>query len=287
MIVKNMKKLLLVLSLLFLFLFVINPSYGSQNFEVIERRLEGNINWTFMQFEANGLAELDPNATNISTNELLTLKKAEEKGYSNLTSLIINMTVDSKTRIIDLIKQDPEINRNLFEFVQNAYKSDIKYTNNMRIIYFLLPFILKNNSLYSVLKLNRDYINEVPIYYSFPNTASFTSIVIDCRGYMLNPALKPKILNSLYQVVISFDNVSWEIIEKKGYINYICDITGLTELHDLVGENPYIIPAIGSYGINNTDIVISNENIAFLFGNPKNLDLIKNGKIILLIDKNK
>lgn len=269
---------------LFLFLNIIN---GSENFEVIERRIEGNINWTLMEFEANGFAELDPNTTNIATNELLTLKKAEENGYSNLTTLIINMTFDSKTRIIDLIKEDSEINRNLFEFVQNAFKSDLKYIQNKRIIYFILPFLLKNTSIYSVLKLNRDYINEIENISIFPNSKEFTSLVIDCRGYMLNPALKPKILNPYRQAIITFDNVKWDVIEKKGFVNYICDISGLKALKDLIGDNPYIIPAIGSYGINNTDVIISEESIAFFFGNPKNFELIRNGKIILLIDKNK
>lgn len=278
------KKFLFFMVFLFLFLNIIN---GSENFEVIERRIEGNINWTLMEFEANGSAELDPNTTNIATNELLTLKKAEENGYSNLTTLIINMTFDSKTRIIDLIKEDSEINRNLFEFVQNAFKSDLKYIQNKRIIYFILPFLLKNTSIYSVLKLNRDYINEIENISIFPNSKEFTSLVIDCRGYMLNPALKPKILNPYRQTIISFDNVKWDVIEKKGFVNYICDISGLKALKDLIGDNPYIIPAIGSYGINNTDVIISEESIAFFFGNPKNLELIRNGKIILLIDKNK
>lgn len=272
--------------ILFLTVFL-NAISGAENYEVIERRLEGNINWTRLQFEASGIAQLDPNATNISTNELLTLKKADENGYSNLTSLIINLTVDSKTKILDLIKEEPEINRNLFEYIQNAYKSDLKYIQDKRIVYFLLPFILKNTSIYSVLNLKRDYINEIQINGYFPHSTIFTSIVIDARGYMLNPALKPKILNPYRQTVISFDNVDWKIIEKKGFINYICDVTGLQVLKDLVGGNPYIIPAIGSYGIYNTDAIISFENIAFLFGNPKNLELIKNGKIILLIDKNK
>lgn len=275
------------LAFTFLFLIFINITNGAENFEVIDRRLEGNINWTFMQFEASGYAELDPSSTNIATNELLTLKKAEENGYSNLTSLIINMIVDSRTKIIDLIKEDSEINRNLFEFVQNAYKSDLKYSGTKRIIYFLLPFILGKDSLYSVLKLKRDYTNEIKVDSSIPNKSNFTSLVIDCRGYMINPSLKPKILNPYRQVVISFDNVLWEIIEKQGFIKYICDITGLKALNNIVGDNPYIIPAIGSYGINNTDIIVSEENIGFFFGNPKNLELIKNGKIILLIDKNK
>lgn len=278
------KKFLFFILFLFLFLNIIN---GSENFEVIERRIEGKINWTLMEFEANGFAELDPNTTNIATNELLTLKKAEENGYSNLTTLIINMTFDSKTRIIDLIKEDSEINRNLFEFVQNAFKSDLKYIQNKRIIYFILPFLLKNTSIYSVLKLNRDYINEIENISIFPNSKEFTSLVIDCRGYMLNPALKPKILNPYHQAIITFDNVKWDVIEKKGFVNYICDISGLKALKDLVGDNPYIIPAIGSYGINNTDVIISEESIAFFFGNPKNFELIRNGKIILLIDKNK
>jgi hypothetical protein len=280
-----MKKIFL--TFIVLFLIFINILSGAENFEVIDRRLEGNINWTFMQFESSGYAELDPNATNIATNELLTLKKAEENGYSNLTSLIINMIVDSRTKIIDLIKEDPEINRNLFEFVQNAYKSDLKYSGTKRIIYFLLPFILKNDSLYSVLKLKRDYTNEIQVFSSIPNNSNFTSLVIDCRGYMINPSLKPKILNPYRQAIITFDNVKWEVIEKQGFIKYICDISGLKALKDLVGDNPYIIPAIGSYGINNTDVIVSEENIRLFYGNPKNFELIKNGKIILLIDKNK
>ncbi len=271
---------------IFLTLFLISIN-AAENYEVIERRLEGNINWTLMQFESNGLAELDPNATNISTNELLTLKRAEENGYANLTSLIINMIVDSRTRIIDLIKDNPEINRNLFEFIQNAFKSDIKYQAKNRIIYFLLPFIMKNNSIYSVLNLKRDYTIEIQPIDSFPHNTRFSSIVIDCRGYSINPALIPKILNPSIHVVISFYNVNWEAIEKKGYVTYICDISGFKYLYDTIGDNPFIIPCIGTYGINNTDIIISQESISFLFGNMKNIDLIKNGKIILLIDKTK
>ncbi len=287
---KTMKKgfIFICLFYIFILLLLLNLDIpAAENYEVIDRKLSGFINWTYKKFESEGFSYLDPDATNIAANELLTLKKAEENGIANLTTLITQMIVDSRTTILDLIKEDPEINRNIYEYVNKAYKSDIKYEKNRRSILFFLPFIMSDLSIYSALKLDRDYNNDIPIVTAFPHETEFTSIVIDCRGYMILPALKPRIFSENRVSLITFDNIDYQTIKKNGYLTYICDTSGLKALNTLIGDNPFFIPAIGSYGIHNTDIIISNEDIAFLLGNQSNLKLIKEGKIILLIDKNK
>jgi hypothetical protein len=287
---KSMKKgfIFIFLFYIFILLLLLNLDIpAAENYEVIDRKLSGFINWTYKKFESEGFSYLDPDATNIAANELLTLKKAEENGIANLTTLITQMIVDSRTTILDFIKEDPEINRNIYEYVNKAYKSDIKYEKNRRSILFFLPFIMSDFSIYSALKLDRDYNNDIPIITAFPHETEFTSIVIDCRGYMILPALKPRIFSENRVSLITFDNIDYQTIKKNGYLTYICDTSGLKALKSLIGDNPFFISAIGSYGIHNTDIIISNEDIAFLLGNQSNLKLIKEGKIILLIDKNK
>ncbi|MCX8058741.1 MAG: hypothetical protein N3A58_04955 [Spirochaetes bacterium] len=274
-----------LLKILLLSIIIFNSIVGFENYEVIEESKNGNINWTYKYYESTGAAYFDKNILNFASNELITTQKAIEEGFKNLFNLIVYQIYDSRYNILDLIKIDPDLQININKYVHYSKKSNIISKDDYRAVNFQLPFLLKDYSIYEALNLKRDYFVQIRNKSSFIHTTKFTGLVIDARGYNLKPSLKSKLLNEDREVFFSFDNVKWNFITKFGYITYIYDHKALKNFIELIGENPFFISALDSYGINNTDLILSNKSIEMLIGNPENLNIFYESRIIIIIDK--
>lgn len=279
-------KVKIIFSLLIISLFfIINISFGFENFEVIEESKNGRINWTYKYYESTGSAYFDKNILNFASNELITTQKAIEEGFKNLFNLIVYQIYDSKNNVLDLIKIDPDLQININNYVHNSKKSNIISKEDYRAVNFQLPFLLKDYSIYEALNLKRDYFVQMRYNTNFIHTTKFTGLVIDARGLNLKPSLKPRFLDEEREVFFNFDNVKWDYILKYGYVTYIYEHKALKNFAELIGNNPFFVAAMDSYGINNTDVIISKSSLQLLLGNKENYNIFYESRVIIIIDK--
>ncbi len=253
--------------------------------ESIVKSEYGSVNWSQKYFDSFGSSSLENSINNIASNELITQKNASEQGYKNLFKLIVNQYFDSKNRIVDLIIKDPKLTQKLNQYIKQATISDIINDANVRKIHYKLPFVIGNTNLYECLGLKRSYNIEIETNKNFIHDTKFTGIVIDARGLSLNQSITMRILSQERKIFFSFDNVKWEYIKKHKYITYVENTQNMSDYEDIIGKNPYKFAALDSYGINNTDLIISNRDINILVGNKENLDLLYMSKIIVIVDK--
>lgn len=131
----------------------------------------------------------------------------------------------------------------------------------------------------------------------FPlGTASkvYTGILIDARGKLpvhgeyssekLNPCLFPKIWNSNMNLVYEKNVVNPALAKKQSIVLY----TGTLDesaYRDRIGTAPLRILARGLFGDNRTDPIISNEDAERILARKENIELLRQGKIVIVCDK--
>ncbi|MGL4985788.1 MAG: OmpA family protein [Treponemataceae bacterium] len=125
-------------------------------------------------------------------------------------------------------------------------------------------------------------------------TRKYTGIVIDARGSLPihgeftqaqgEPALFPKIWDETMDLLYERNMVDPTISKTEGIVQYGYD-SNIDQFQNRVGNDPLVIMARKFYGIYPTDPVISRRDALKILSNKENLDLLKQGKIVILLDK--
>jgi hypothetical protein len=136
-----------------------------------------------------------------------------------------------------------------------------------------------------VLGLKRNYFIKINFKSNFIHKTRFTGLVIDARGLNLNPCIKPAILNERRELFFYFDNVKWEYILKYGFITYVTSSEALKYLKDIIGDKPFKMSALDSFGINNTDIIVHQNDLNTFLGFEDNYNILYEGRIVVIVDK--
>jgi hypothetical protein len=111
-------------------------------------------------------------------------------------------------------------------------------------------------------------------------TGEYTGVVIDCRNLKLVPSLFPKVYNDQGQEVFSINFCDPGMVVEGGLVLYT---TSEPFNVPRVGYNPLRVQAIGTTGANPTDIRISSYDARRLHGSEKNLNLLKECRIAIII----
>jgi len=110
--------------------------------------------------------------------------------------------------------------------------------------------------------------------------AEYTGVVIDCRNLKLVPSLFPKVYNDQGQEVFSINFCDPGMVVEGGLVLYT---TSEPFNEPRVGYNPLRVQALGTTGANPTDIRISSYDARRLHGSKKNLNLLKECRIAIII----
>lgn len=200
------------------------------------------------------------------------------------------ITINSSTTGENFIKQHPNIITSILNLSSEVVKVSSLFTDNFKILntkYTLdiYPHIAeifiphtRTSKLYPIL--------------DFIPSSDFTGIIIyvDRKLSMygkqsmgsFNQSLFPKIFDEKLNLIIGPLMVDPEIIRESGTIGY-------QELYDTIdlertGLNPLKLKARGIFGINNTDLLISARDADKILSRQNNLDLIKQGKILIIFN---
>jgi hypothetical protein len=109
--------------------------------------------------------------------------------------------------------------------------------------------------------------------------SDYTGIIIDCRNFKLNPCLFPRIYNDMSEEVFSINFADLYSTVEGGLVLYTT--------HDLynnprIGYNPLRIQAMGLMGDKMTDIKISSFDARRIHGSKKNLQLLKECRVVII-----
>ena len=98
----------------------------------------------------------------------------------------------------------------------------------------------------------------------------------------LRPCLFPRIFDEDMRPVMKRDNVEPAVLAAWGPLGYAAGL--LASAEDRVGDDPLRIRALGVFGAARTDIVISREDAARILSRPENRDLLRLGRVLVVLD---
>lgn len=203
---------------------------------------------------------------------LLTLYADDTRTLSDLV-LEEKLTLDALTRIIDGSKKTPPYFMNATNVLKTTHTMDL-------------------NSIGALLVKHRTpYVQEKPI--ERISSRPYTGIVIDARGSLpvqgehvrskVAPCLFPKIWNEEMTLVYERNMVMPDVAKSSGIVSYLPG-QGSKKQTERAGNDPLWISARKVYGVNRCDPVISKEDYLRITTVPANLELLKQGKVVILLD---
>lgn len=111
-------------------------------------------------------------------------------------------------------------------------------------------------------------------------STEYTGMIIDCRGFKINPCLFPKIYNELFEEVYSINFARLNHVVNTGLVLYTTQ-----DLYNnpRIGYNPLRIRAIGVVGNKLTDIKISSFDARRIHGSKKNIEILKECRVAIIV----
>ncbi|MCR5763208.1 MAG: OmpA family protein [Treponema sp.] len=186
------------------------------------------------------------------------------------------ITLDELTRIIDNSKQTPA------SFENGTSNLLTQHTLRLQEIGSLL------------VRHHTPYTQQKPIQRI--SSRAYSGIVIDARGILpvqgeyveseVEPCLFPKVWDENMTLVYERNMVQPEIAKKESIVSYFTDKTA-KNYESRVGNDPLWITAKKVYGVYRCDPVISHDDYLRIATVPENLKLLKEGKIVILVGKEK
>ncbi|WP_315450609.1 OmpA family protein [uncultured Treponema sp.] len=248
-------------------------------------------NWETAQVDSKITIDLNKSGLYLPTDRNAAIRLIQQNRSSLLKNAYLSILVDSSHRIGNYLAEEKisftDINtvinngKNTAPILSQELQTAIIYHQNP--LQELANLFVKHNAPYT------------PSFFPF-GTASkvYTGILIDARGQLpvhgeysseqLNPCLFPKIWNKNMNLIYEKNIVDPDQAKKHSIVLYTGTLDE-SEYRDRIGTEPLRIIARGVFGDNRTDPIISNEDAERILAKKENIELLRQGKIVIVCDK--
>lgn len=211
----------------------------------------------------------------------------------HLPSFFLNeisaVKIDSRHTVYDRLLESPALTRSLRELaleapVQQAHFNRDFSTFSQSFRYNLYPDIV------SLFISHQRAVPQIPVL-EYVASGNYSGIVIFAEGELpvygthrkdtLKPALLPTVYDPETDAVIDAHMIAPEQIRQRGMLHYYRS-SETEKISEAVGEVPLFIHAVGLFGINSTDIIVSKRSAQQIRANEHSLALIREGKIAVV-----
>ncbi len=267
-------------------LFALNINLFSQ-----QATSQSIVDWTKPAFFST--AELDISESNIVLPSGRGAAKTilESKIPLLIKDPLLSLPVDSSLKLGDTVLQDTLSLEEITNIIQDGKQSASVYSNEKDSI--IINHTIKLNDISSKLvKHSFPYKPNSPIEKTA--TRKYTGIIIDARGVLPvqgefvtstgNPCLFPKVWNEEMELIYEKNIEDSKVAKELGIVNYHWS-SDENLYRDRIGNDPLRITAKKIFGINRTDPVISKKDALKILSLDENRELLKQGRVIILLDK--
>ena len=274
-----------LISIVFI-LFALNINLFSQ-----QATSQSIVDWTKPAFFST--AELDISESNIVLPSGRGAAKTilESKIPLLIKDPLLSLPIDSSLKLGDTVLQDTLSLEEITNIIQDGKQSASVYSNEKDSI--IINHTIKLNDISSKLvKHSFPYKPNSPIEKTA--TRKYTGIIIDARGVLPvqgefvtstgNPCLFPKVWNEEMELIYEKNIEDSKVAKELGIVNYHWS-SDENLYRDIIGNDPLRITAKKIFGINRTDPVISKKDALKILSLDENRELLKQGRVIILLDK--
>lgn len=281
------------ISSLFLLTAISSFSFAAESFDSETKMFSSTsrIDWTKNEFVSD--INLDTQKAGISL-------PSGKKTATNLVAKqipvlikdpLLSLNINSDTQLGDLVLDGTITLEQITDLIDAGKKSPGVFTNG--------TFTLKTIHTLDLTKLNPymvrhrfPYKNPKPI--ETVASRAYTGIIIDARGQLevqgefvtdeTEPCFFPKVWDEEMNLIYERNMAEPENVNKNGMIHYDWR-DDESAYRSRVGLDPMHIKARKVYGEIRTDPVISREDALKILNVPENLELLRQGKVVILLDR--
>ena len=251
---------------------------------------ESSIDWTTKTFYSSlsltsETGEVNPSARTGMVNQI------KMRLPSLIKDPLLSLYVDSANRLSDIVLENTITLEELTEIINNGNSKPAVFTPDMKSINVNHQFELDKVGSLMILH-NTPYTSILPI--ETVASRPYTGIVIDARGVLsvqgefveskAEPCFFPKIWDETMDLIYERNMMDAELAKVQGIVTYSWS-DDETLYRDIVGLDPMHISARKVYGANRTDPVISRQDALRILSVPENLALLREGKVVILLDE--
>jgi len=248
-------------------------------------------NWETAQVDSKITIDLNKSGLYLPTDRNAAIRLIQQNRSSLLKNAYLSVLVDSSHRIGNYLAEEKIALTDINTVINNGKSTAPILSQELQT-----AIVYHQNPLQELAKLfvkhNAPY---TPSFFPL-GTASkvYTGILIDARGLLpvhgeysseqLNPCLFPKIWNKNMNLIYEKNIVDPAQAKKQGIVFYTGTLDE-SDYRDRIGTEPLRIIARGVFGDNRTDPIISNEDAERILAKKENIELLRQGKIVIVCDK--
>ena len=251
------------------------------------------INWITRKFTSNLTLDTQKAGLEMPSGK----KKASSLIKSKMSQLIqpplLALYTDSANTVEDCVIAENILLNDIYSFIMNGYKTPDVFTPDA-------------GTLYSTNTLEVDRLGELMVRHKYGYTQeepidivpsrAYSGIIIDARGKLnvhgefvddqVNACFFPTIWDENMNIIYEKNTAAPAVVKQSGLVAY--DYSNNTERYvSRVGNDPLYIKATEVYGINRTDPIIKRSDALKILTIPENLELLNQGKVVILLDQDK
>ena len=287
---KSVKNIFLMSIIATSFVFL---SYGQEIVTKEEATMKStsSVDWIKTQFSSKISLDIQKANIQLPSGKSAATKRIEMQLPELIKDPLLTLNVDSSVKLGDMIIHQNLTLEQLTHIIDKSRRSPgvLSTTSNE----MLVTNTINMNEIGSLMvKHNVPYKAQTPI--ETISSRSYTGIVIDARSILpvhgeytvenVEPCFFPKIWNEQMDLMYERNMVNRAIASENGIVHYDTDDT-CSECVRRVGRDPLRITAIEVYGANRTDPVISYDDYLRIMTVPKNRELLRDGKVVILLNK--
>lgn len=250
-----------------------------------------SINWITREFTTELSMDTKKAGLEMPSGKKSASRQIKSKMPPLIQGPLLSLFEDSEKNLSDMVIEEQLSLDQVYHFIMGGYKTPDVFSQDLKFLK-TKNTVNTNNLSRLLVRHSSSYNPQKPIE-SVPSRP-YTGIIIDARGalpvhgeYVTSqtyPCFFPQIWDEQMNVVYEKNIVDPKIITESDMVAYhYSDDAGQYE--NRVGGDPLYIKATQVFGRNRTDPVIKHSDALKILTIPENVELLKQGKVVILLDR--
>jgi hypothetical protein len=264
----------------FLLITASQPAAGENYIEVLHH---GRIDWTNGFIEAFGVGRPPTSSLNAAHARAVAERNARIAARNSLIALVKNIRVDSETLAADHSADERLPDEILELLLRDARTVDLSHGPDdevrMKLSIRLQGSLAERLLPKDILVITTVKQPQDPGQKEEP----FSGLLVDCRGFSLQPCLVPLIVDEDGEVLYGPAFASRDHAVERGMVSYVKNVVSV-ENDPRIGPKPMSIKGIRTIAGRPCDIMISHADAAKIRRLASNLNFLHQCRVLLLAD---
>lgn len=250
------------------------------------------VNWVDRNFDSKITLDIQKAQIKMPSGKNAALLRINNRLPNLIKDPLLTLYVNSENQLGDMILENDIVLKDIVEVIDNSQKTLGYFKDDTTL--FNTNSSVKLDDLSSLLiRHNQGYMPRLPI--ETISSRKYSGIIIDARGTLpvhgeyvdsvVSPCFFPRVWDDQMSIVYEYNMMDGEDVKVNGTCTYDYTSDDEKRYKNKIGSDPLHITAKKTFGRNRTDIIISKKDALKISSIPENRELLRQGKVVILLNK--